>query len=498
MANSIPYDPTLVLGNILETERITALQEIAEAQKPSDLANDKFNAMVTQNYKIGMIYNQMISMGIPSEKMLELSEKKNEMKTKMSGAAVELAKAIIATEQKTTELKLKFSQTQISKSIESPIDYENCTVNTFNLSFDAIKFDVQYVRNESNKEDTEAGASNETTSVGASLRALATTASTAFTDSVAQTSLSQHSNHKIEGTIVIVASCTHKMAAIIDPFVIDPKKAVKAWNFTYPDDRIDTDPSKISEAAFSTSVAEEMTAPALNLLSGCTKGSSFVGFLHILQKEETTSSQTSSAGSSAFMASVKTDMFVMSASGSYGTSSNFGEQAKSLMSTSELESHVSIVCEGLIPSIVADDVTTTVNSLKPAPGEVMSQLGAITSATDGAVNDSMEAHAGSGKAGAQFMKMDSEYLKNTVSNMGEITNKSNRVLNISSMFKAFTDFVTKAAAGEAGIPINFFIKRLTKADIAKEYMIKYYPNGGSGLGALKGQLEITDQENQGE
>ena len=41
---------------------------------------------------------------------------------------------------------------------------------------------------------------------------------------------------------------------------------------------------------------------------------------------------------------------------------------------------------------------------------------------------------------------------------------------------AFDDFVKKAAADDAcGVPINFFVKEITKEEIAKAYLKKYSP-----------------------
>ena len=38
MPTSIPFDPSLVLGNIVDTKKITALENIDKAQKPVNLA----------------------------------------------------------------------------------------------------------------------------------------------------------------------------------------------------------------------------------------------------------------------------------------------------------------------------------------------------------------------------------------------------------------------------------------------------------------------------
>ena len=49
---SIPFDPGLVLGNIVEMTRIAELEEVAELQEPINVANDKLNSLILSQYKM--------------------------------------------------------------------------------------------------------------------------------------------------------------------------------------------------------------------------------------------------------------------------------------------------------------------------------------------------------------------------------------------------------------------------------------------------------------
>eukprot|EP00547_Thalassionema_nitzschioides_P007283 CAMPEP_0194221022 /NCGR_PEP_ID=MMETSP0156-20130528/29729_1 /TAXON_ID=33649 /ORGANISM="Thalassionema nitzschioides, Strain L26-B" /LENGTH=52 /DNA_ID=CAMNT_0038951295 /DNA_START=81 /DNA_END=235 /DNA_ORIENTATION=+ len=49
---SIPADPSLVLGNIVQPWHIIQLQAIAKLQDPVDLATDRLNNLTMSNYKI--------------------------------------------------------------------------------------------------------------------------------------------------------------------------------------------------------------------------------------------------------------------------------------------------------------------------------------------------------------------------------------------------------------------------------------------------------------
>ena len=47
------------------------------------------------------------------------------------------------------------------------------------------------------------------------------------------------------------------------------------------------------------------------------------------------------------------------------------------------------------------------------------------------------------------------------------------LVNIDSLMTAFTDFVNKAAGGDVGVPIQFFIKPVTRRQIVKQWVAKY-------------------------
>mmetsp|Transcript_12092 Transcript_12092/g.18653 ORF Transcript_12092/g.18653 Transcript_12092/m.18653 type:complete len:505 (+) Transcript_12092:127-1641(+) len=487
---SIPYDPTLVLGNIVDLERIEVLMQQAEAQKPQVQANDKLNTLLLSSYKMEMIYNQMISMGVSREVLVELSEEKEKLKGALADAAVELATATIEAEEKVTQLKIAASQQKIGFHVESPLDYKQSKVTKFPLSFDSLKFDVQYFRQESNVDSSSARSDAMSQHVGASMQALGNGFSASASHSSTSMSQEANSRHEIEGTIVITAVCTHQQADIISPLIMAPKKAVKAWNATYPDDRLLTNPSAMFEAAVARSDGSEKV---INLISGCTRGSSFVGYVHILQVESTQSSQEAAATASTIENSIFTTMITNAMSGSFGLSKSQQSSTKSLMSTSQLDNQCSFVVNGCIPTIECDKVTTTVDRLKPDAKEVMGQLAALQGDKDAGGDDGgMDGAVGEGKKGAQFQKLNNAHLDNAVSAVAKYQNDQNSVISTNTMMTAFEDYLKKcmdpSPENSCGIPINFYIKEINKADVAKCYIQSYYPNGASTKQALRGQL----------
>ena len=130
---------------------------------------------------------------------------------------------------------------------------------------------------------------------------------------------------------------------------------------------------------------------------------------------------------------------------------------------------------GLIPSLKSNELETTIKTLQPSAEEVMGQLAEIQKATDGEVT-SPDEKSEAARTGQNFIELQNSYLATSVSSVEKSDKVKNQVIDTNSLMIAFDDFVTKAAADDAcGVPINFFIKEITKAEIAKAYLKKYSP-----------------------
>jgi hypothetical protein len=66
-----------------------------------------------------------------------------------------------------------------------------------------------------------------------------------------------------------------------------------------------------------------------------------------------------------------------------------------------------------------------------------------------------------------------------LSGLADIEKTTNQMLDINSLMQAFDDYVTRAGAakdGTFGVPINYYIKPITRSQLAQMWMSKYYPN----------------------
>jgi len=283
---------------------------------------------------------------------------------------------------------------------------------------------------------------------------------------------SQTSKHRIEGTVVITVNCTHRRADIFSPFVLDVDKGINSWNMVMDDKLNPDDMDELLEA----SKAPPNDGDNMQLLSGQTLGSSFVGMVHIVQEENSTSSQQSRAVAASVSAEIEYNLFLAKKSGKFGLDASYSDNLKSLFSASTLQSHCSVITMGSIPTIASNVIETTVARMAPNPKQVMEQLAAIQGGNDTAVNN-MGKEARKAQDGESFMELNNSYVTNVVSEIGSYDNKNNKVIDMNSLMTALDNFILKAEEGQGGVPINFYLKSITKKMLAKAYLAKYYPDG---------------------
>ena len=497
MATSIPFDPALVLGNLIHPEDIKQLEEIAAAQKPVDTAQNKLNQSISTKRKLDMTLQEMVEMSVPVDSLAKFKRQIIEVEEKIADNATEYGDAVIALQDSGKGFA---GNIDIQEMPESPIDWNKSGLKKMPLSSDTMITDAQYLRNEEEDDGSQAHADSVAASASATFSSIwGPKYSSKASASIKQAVLKQTSKHKIAGTLVITATCTHKNTDLFAPFLMDPEKAVYAWNATFPDDQIQTTDLKTLVAAIKNADGKGKTDKDkfLSLLSGQTIGSSFVGMIHVLQSESSDSTQKSNSGAAKLASKMEWGGFFASGSGSFGVDKDFSNNVKNLISTSEVTSHCSLVTMGIIPTLKSNLVTTSISTLKPDAKEVMGQLSAIQQATDTDVN-SVSSENGKAKTGKQFIELNNEYIKNVVSSVKEAQDKDNKMIDVNSLMTAFDDYVQKAEAGESGVPINFFVRQIDKPMIAKAWLKKFSPQDNwqlsSGDDASTGEGQKTKDD----
>lgn len=213
---------------------------------------------------------------------------------------------------------------------------------------------------------------------------------------------------------------------------------------------------------------------AIPVISGASYGSSFVGFVHFEKTDASSSSQSSESKAVQARAEVETELFLSSITGSFGIDAESSSSIKELMSSSNIQSHCSVIAMGLIPSIKSNQVTSVVKALQGGPKEHMEELAAMQQSSNDSVA-SLAAGGAAAKKGQSIEAMKSDFIKSSVDAVGDLDKTTNQVIDLNSLMVALDDYVAKAGEGKIGVPINYYLSYVTKRDIAKDWMNKYYP-----------------------
>lgn len=471
---SIPYDPALVLGNLVDEDLVNRVLAISKAGAPADAAQERLDSFILAKRSMDMTIQELTGMGVDPKDVVKASK---DLGKNVAAAAVDLAKATIKAQGDVLKAKTAVASARASvpvhASVESPLDYNRTQIKKMPLSADSMKMDAQYFSSDENKEGAASTISSIKSYVSASTSFLGSSRSMEAAASATHQASSQYQNHDVAGTLVITAGCTHKDALLLAPLIIDPDKAVRVWNALFPKDMLKPDDvASLRKVAKAANTAKEA---ALKILSGATYGSSFVGMVHVLRTEKTQSSQSMMAAAASLQAKMKAGGWFADAEGGFGVSGSFASDVKRMLSLQEISSHCSLVTMGSIPSLKSNTVKIGVKQFAEFdPAAMMDKLATLSNAA-ASEHDSVAASAAAARTGGQMVQMQATQVKSVMSGLADLDDGQNKMLDINSLMTAFEDYVQKCLEGNLGVPINYYLKNITKSQIAQLWVSKYYP-----------------------
>lgn len=468
MPSAIPYDPSLALGNLVSRAKLDVLEKIALAQAPADAAEDHLNDLLSLRRSLDMTMSELLDMDID---ITDLQKQRDAVNTDLTKAAVDYAKAKIQSEKDIFPLKATLKA--VDDSPESPIDYMRSQIKSMPLSADSMKMNVQYFAVDENDEDGSAHTASVTAFVSDETEWMGNAFSGQASGATNSAMASNHSRHSIAGTLVVSVSCTHKMAAVFAPYVLDVDKAIRVWNQIGNAPTINN--ASQSEIAKLATQLPKPGAPCLTLISGATYGSCFIGMVHVLNVTETTSSDRMQAVAAKVQAQIKLKMMVANETAGGGFSMSDSDDIKSLLSTQNISSHATVVAIGSIPSIVSTSVNLAVQGFQNNdPASNMAQLSTMQNATASA-SDSLDASAQAARTSNTLVMMKNAQVTATLSALKVNDDGSNKMIDVNSMMTALDDYIQKALAGSIGVPITYYLKTITAQDLAQSWIAKYFP-----------------------
>lgn len=468
MPSTIPFDPSIVLGNIVDPIKLDQLNRIAEKQAPIDAAENNMNSLIAFKRSIDMTISELANMSIDTS---ELSQQSAEIKEEILQAAKEYAQAKLQGKKDIQQIQ---TEPIVNASWESPLDYNRTAIKKMPLSSDSMNMNVQYFSFDQNSQDSKTQSKSIQDFISSEFKFLGNDFSEQASKAAASQINSQYSRHDISGTLVIAVSCTHKDAALLAPCVIDVDKAIRVWNRMYKDDPLKTDdPVNMMNTAREAGTEKEQ---AMTIVSGATYGSSFVGMVHILNTQSTMSTERVNAITESIQAQLKVKSWLSNFTGGVGLSEQFAESVKSLLSMQEISTHCTLTTHGSIPSIKSNQVKMAVKEFTSFDGKsAMDDLAGLQNAiaTD---KDSVDASAESARLGNQMVALKNAHVNGVLSSLNEIDDGNNKIIDVNSMMTALEDYIDKALGGEIGMPVNYYLKPITKSQLAQMWVDKYFPD----------------------
>jgi hypothetical protein len=468
MPSTIPYDPSLVLGQLVHQAKLDNLTQIATLQAPADSAEDELNSLISLKRSLDMTIQELINLGVD---VTELYAEGQDVNKQIAASAKAYAKAKLASEKAIQPLKAKIKM--ISDDIESPIDYTKSDTKQLPLSADSLKMNVQYFSYDENAQTSATHAATISAFVSDETKDLGADFSAQVSASVASQTNSQHERHSIAGTLVISVVCTHKNAVMYAPLILDVDKAIRAWNRVYPDAMIKTD--SLSTVATIAAQANTPQEKSITILSGATYGSCFIGMVHVLNTTDTQSSEALYTVASKMSAQFKIGGWFASESGGFGVDSTFSNDTKNLLSSQNINAHCSLVTMGSIPSIKSNQVQGAVKGfVDDDAAKSMAAVQKIQNATASDF-DTVDDAAKNARTGQQMIALTTSKVQAALSGLAEIDKQNNQIIDTTSMMQALDDYIQKCLQGNIGVPINFYLKPITRSQLAQMWVAKYYP-----------------------
>jgi hypothetical protein len=477
MPSEIPYDPAIVLGGIVHPEKMIVLKLMAAQQAKVDaMAQEleeawqnyhslRLTSMELQSINVGDVPPVEGDSAPPTGLLAALAQSRADITT----LAEELA--VLRGITSKTISKLRTELAGIETTPTSPVDYAKSMIKTLPLAGDSINMVAQYFSYDSNSQGSKSALTAINSFVTQSVSFLGSKYSAEATNAVNGQINAMRSAHSIEGTLIITARCTHKDARLFVPLVLDPDTTIGAWNTLYPEDLLD--PST-REGILSVE-KEAKSNNLLPIVTGANFGSSFIGMVHLLKNTSTQSTQSMESKATSAQAQMTSAGWFSRYSGGLGIDASFATDVKSLMSSQTIQCHASLVVIGAVPNISANEVEIGVQAFKDFdPASMMGKLATLANSTN-SQQESVQLSAEKARVGGQMMAIRKSEIQSVMSSLAEISNGKNKIIDVNTMMTAFEDFTTQVRAGNAGVPINYYITNLSKKDIAKEWVRKYFP-----------------------
>lgn len=411
MPTTIPYDPKLTLMSVVDESVLENVRKIEELQASAEAANDNLNGLLSAKRSLEMTKTELRNLGVSTDALDKELEKLNKS---IGEASAAYAASKVVSQARITSLKEQTLKNR--KAIEGPVDQDRSQVKTMPLAADSMNMDVQYFPFESTSHATQIAAH-----ISSTASSIFGVAAAQQISNAASQEVTNQADRNIEGTLVLSVTCTHKNASVVAPLVLHVDKGIKVWNTLFPGSKLDpTSADGMMKIAMNGSQDDRNK---FSVISGMTFGSAFVALVHVTSSNSASDSLTAAAQS--IQATMDMGAWFAKSSGKVGVDSKFANDFKHILGQENIQSKFSVITMGVIPSMLAGDVQ------KKAEG--------------------------------------------ALSSLAVVNSDKNKILDTDSMMTALDEYLKKAAEGDSGAPINYYLKDIDQKMLTQMWVAKYYP-----------------------
>lgn len=471
MASSIPFDhPSLVLGHVVNTDLLRLLEKMGGVQLKTDAAFDKMNSFIAMRRGLSMTINELVGLGVD---IGELKTRIADLNQKVSDAARDYMATRIANDTAVQQLREELSTIENAAGLQSPLDFKTATVKRLPLASDSLKMDVQYFSYGSN-DDTSAVAisaiegaiRDATTDMGSNARELSRTASAQISQ--------QRKHHSIAGTLVIIASCSHRATAMLEPLVFDVDKTLDIWNHVHAAAGEALNPADLTAMRTAADTPAGKDDKSLTVLTGANYGSSFVGMVHMVNNEMA-GTGLPARQQEALQEQMRLGSWIQGATGGFGVDEAVIDNVRRLLSTQSISTHANMIVLGAVPKIGSAQLQMGVAKLLE---EQPRQMAAQADMTDDYAHSSLKtvhSSAESSVKGANVLAMQGGMMQNLIQGLGKIDQGANKVFDLNTLMNSFSNYLEEVSKeGAVGVPISFFFQKISRPKLARMWLEKYY------------------------
>ncbi len=475
------YASKHVLGNVVNKSFLEETSLIGVAQAKIDGARGQLNSLISLRRSLNQTITEVGATGVPVEKLEAEVEK---LSKEIEEAATSYVEIRLEEERNIQKSHAKIAAEPLWDELESPIDFNRSQVITRPIGIDAMKLDAQYFNfNESDKE----GSLNKVKNfVRGFAEDLGKEAAQDLSEKAGVSVERQMDQFEVVGTLVIAASCTHANAHVLYPIKLDVEESLMLWNRIFKDDRIITSNPDALRLEVETFAKREPNY--LNLISGVTYGSSFVGMMHLLRHQgnsasgegEDSEEAKDETKSDAELAEslrdyLKLGSWLQDISGGIGIDPTILADVRNQLSMSKVRAHVTVDTLGVLPSIKSNLVGSNLSQITKLKG-VEKVVAGLEQQSDGD-HSTLSSRAESARLGGRAMAVEGSRIGNLVGSLRQADEAADQVMNLGTLLSAFDDYANKIKRETSGLPISYFFRRINRHEIIQAFLAQKENNG---------------------